>query len=58
MKKVRASFDESYAYLAGNALGRDKKGKAIKDDSADMQVAGQAGEAEYSAYVCYDFEID
>ncbi|MCJ1479584.1 hypothetical protein MMC13_008270 [Lambiella insularis] len=60
-KKVRGSLDQSYSYLAGNAFGRDKKGRIQKDDSstsADMQAAGQMGEEDYSAYVCYDFEIN
>lgn len=62
MKKARGSLDASYAYLAGNALGRDKKGRITKDDSAvsaDMQAAGHSGDGgEYSAYVCYEFEIE
>jgi len=57
---VRYSLDSSYSYLAGNAFGRDKKGRVTKDDSAtsDLQAAGHAGDGgEYTAYVCYDFEI-
>ncbi|MCJ1348937.1 Vacuolar ATP synthase subunit C [Peltigera leucophlebia] len=61
VKKVRNSLDGSYSYLGGNAFGRDKKGRVTKDDSstsAEMQAAGHAGDAvEYSAYVCYEFEI-
>ncbi|MCJ1284714.1 hypothetical protein MMC26_004050 [Xylographa opegraphella] len=61
-KKARNSLDQSYSYLAGNAFGRDKKGRITKDDSstsADMQAAGQMGDGgDYSAYVCYDFEIN
>jgi len=57
IKKIRATLDETYGYLAGNAMGRDKKGRAIKDESADIQAAGQSTE-EYSAYVCYEFEIN
>jgi V-type H+-transporting ATPase subunit C len=56
-KKVRDALDSNYSYLAGNAIGRDKKGRAIKDNSADMQAAGH-NDSEYSAYVCYDFEIN
>lgn len=60
-KRVRASLDSSYSYLGGNAFGRDKKGRVTKDDSstsADMQAAGHIGDGEdYSAYVCYEFEI-
>ncbi|KAL9607212.1 MAG: hypothetical protein Q9167_007852 [Letrouitia subvulpina] len=61
VKKARASLDVSYSYLGGNAFGRDKKGRVTKDDSAtsaDMQAAGHLGDGgEYSAYVCYEFEI-
>jgi V-type H+-transporting ATPase subunit C len=61
-KKVRSSLDQQYSYLAGNAFGRDKKGRITKDDSAtsaDMQAAGHMGEeGDYSAYVCYGFEIN
>ncbi|MCJ1434035.1 Vacuolar ATP synthase subunit C [Xylographa pallens] len=61
-KKARNSLDQSYSYLAGNAFGRDKKGRITKDDSstsADMQAAGHMGDGgDYSAYVCYDFEIN
>ncbi|CAD6590511.1 MAG: Vacuolar ATP synthase subunit C [Alectoria sarmentosa] len=60
-KKARSSLDVSYSYLAGNAFGRDKKGRVAKDDSAtsaDMQAAGHMGnDGDYSAYVCYEFEI-
>ncbi|KAI4100536.1 MAG: hypothetical protein L6R37_005403 [Teloschistes peruensis] len=60
-KKARSSLDASYSYLGGNAFGRDKKGRVTKDDSAtsaDMQAAGHMGDGgEYSAYVCYEFEI-
>ena len=61
-KKARFSLDASYAYLGGNAVGRDKKGRPTKEDAAlssDMAVAGQTGEnGEYSAYVCYEFEVN
>ena len=54
-------MDVSYSYLAGNAFGRDKKGRVTKDDSAtsaDMQAAGHMGDdGDYAAYVCYEFEI-
>ncbi|MCJ1259897.1 Vacuolar ATP synthase subunit C [Lignoscripta atroalba] len=62
VKKARGSLDASYSYLAGNAFGRDKKGRITKDDSstsADMQAAGHMGDGgDYSAYVCYEFEIN
>lgn len=61
-KKARGSLDAAFSYLAGNAFGRDKKGRVTKDDSsmsADLQAAGQMGDAgDYSAYVCYDLEVD
>ena len=53
-------MDAAFSYLAGNAFGRDKKARITKHDSstsADMQAAGQQGE-DYSAYVCYGFEIE
>lgn len=59
VKKAKASLDTRYSYLAGNALGRDKKGRVTQDDStmqSDMQAAGHAGE-DYTAYVYYEFEI-
>lgn len=61
-KKARGSLETAFSYLAGNAFGRDKKGRPTKDDSslgADMQAAGQMGDgADYSAYVCYDLEVE
>ena len=61
VKKAKASLDVSYSYLGGNAFGRDKKGRVTKDDSAmsaDMQAAGHMGDGgDYSAYVCYEFEV-
>ena len=60
-KRIRNSLDSSYSYLGGNAFGRDKKGRVTKDDSstsADMQAVGHIGDGgDYSAYVCYEFEI-
>lgn len=61
-KKARSGLDAAFAYLAGNAFGKDKKGRPKKDDaslSADLQVAGQLGEGDdYSAYVCYELEVE
>jgi V-type H+-transporting ATPase subunit C len=62
-KRVRQGLDKEYAYLAGNAMGKDKKGRPTKDDSelqGDMQAAGQGGgdSSEYSPYVCYDLEVE
>jgi V-type H+-transporting ATPase subunit C len=60
-KKARGSLDAAYSHLGGKAFGRDKKGRVQKDDSAtsaDMQAAGHMGDGgEYTAYVCYEFEI-
>jgi len=54
-------MDGAYSHLGGKAFGRDKKGRVTKDDSstsADMQAAGHTGDGgDYSAYVCYEFEI-
>jgi V-type H+-transporting ATPase subunit C len=46
--------------LAGNAFGRDKKGRVKKDDqamAAEMQAASGGGE-EYTAFVYYEFELE
>lgn len=61
-KKVKTSLDSEYSYLGGNAFGRDKKGKVVKDDAAlssEMAAAGLGvGEGnEYTAYVYYEFEF-
>jgi hypothetical protein len=58
-KKARYGLDENYSYLAGNAFSRDKKGRVTKDDSTmstEMAAAGQG--AEYTPYVCYEFEMN
>lgn len=61
-KKVKDSLDSAYSYLGGNAFGRDKKGKVVKDDAAlssEMAAAGfSTGEGhEYTAYVYYEFDF-
>lgn len=59
-KKAKSNLDGAYSYLAGNAFGRDAKGRIKKDDqamSADMQQAGHMGDQEYTAYVYYEFEV-
>ena len=60
-KKARSSLDVAYSHLGGKAFSRDKKGRVTKDDSstsADLQAAGHMGDGgDYSAYVCYEFEI-
>lgn len=62
-KKARANLDSTYSYLGGNAFGRDKKGRVTKDDStlsSEMSALGVGGQGEgneYTAYVCYEFEV-
>ena len=60
-KKAKANLDTNYSYLGGNAFGRDSKGRIQKDDVStanDMQATGHVGDAEYSAFVYYEFEIN
>ncbi|EYE95271.1 H(+)-transporting V1 sector ATPase subunit C [Aspergillus ruber CBS 135680] len=54
--KAKRNMDDKYSYLAGNAFGRDKKGRVKRDDPSE--AAGEAGGAEYTAYVYYDFEFN
>ena len=60
-KRAKGSLTATYAYLGGNAMSRDKKGRPVKDDSAtqhEMQVAGQSStDGEYTPYVYYEFDI-
>lgn len=56
--KAKHNLDEKYSYLAGNAFGRDKKGRVKKDDPGEMAAGGEGGGAEYTAYVYYDFEFN
>ncbi|RAL58610.1 hypothetical protein DID88_003970 [Monilinia fructigena] len=62
-KKAKAALDSAYGHLGGNAFGRDKKGKALKDDStlsSEIAAAGVGGQGEgneYTAYVYYEFEV-
>ncbi|KAI9038738.1 H(+)-transporting V1 sector ATPase subunit C [Aspergillus affinis] len=53
--KAKYNLDEKYSYLAGNAFGRDKKGRVKRDDPGEMH--GEGG-GEYTAYVYYDFEFN
>ncbi|KAL4872802.1 hypothetical protein BDV12DRAFT_182807 [Aspergillus spectabilis] len=55
--KAKRNLDEKYSYLAGNAFGRDKKGRVKKDDPNEMHAV-EGGGAEYTAYVYYDFEFN
>ncbi len=58
-------MDSQFAYLAGNAFGRDSKGRMKKDEGmsgggADL-IAGAGGEGaagDYSAYVVYSIDVD
>ncbi|KAG9245637.1 vacuolar ATP synthase-like protein subunit C 1 [Calycina marina] len=59
-KKAKDALDKAYSYLGGNSVGRDSKGRVVKDDSAlssDMAAAGVGGEGEYTPYVYYEFEM-
>ncbi|PNS19900.1 hypothetical protein CAC42_7867 [Sphaceloma murrayae] len=53
--KAKKNLDDNFSHLAGNAMGRDKKGRPVKDDLQDVQVG--TGAEDYSAYVFYQFEI-
>jgi V-type H+-transporting ATPase subunit C len=60
--KVKTALDSNYSYLAGNAMGRDKRGRVQKDDAAlssDMAAAGlMSGEGnEYTPYVYYELSF-
>ncbi|KAL5339801.1 hypothetical protein BJX70DRAFT_362546 [Aspergillus crustosus] len=55
--KAKRNLDEKYSYLAGNAFGRDKKGRVKKDDPNEMHAV-EGGGAEYTAYVYYEFEFN
>ena len=55
--KAKKNLDDKYSYLAGNAFGRDKKGRVKKEDPNEMHGV-EGGGAEYTAYVYYDFEFN
>ncbi|EED24136.1 vacuolar ATP synthase subunit c [Talaromyces stipitatus ATCC 10500] len=57
-ERAKKNLDNKYNYLAGNAFGRDKKGRVKKDDPNEMQVAGEGGGADYTAYVYYEFKFE
>ncbi|KAI1630261.1 V-type H+-transporting ATPase subunit C [Exophiala viscosa] len=58
-KKVRQGLDDEYAYLAGNAFGRDSKGRLKKDEGLGGNDVATGGEqADYSAYVCYGIDVE
>lgn len=54
--RAKRNLDDKYSYLAGNAFGRDKKGRVQRDDPSEMHGAGE-GSAEYTPYVFYEFEF-
>ncbi|EPS32277.1 hypothetical protein POX_d05560 [Penicillium oxalicum] len=54
--KAKSSLEEKYSYLAGNAFGRDKKGRVKRDDPSEMHATGE-GNADYTPYVYYEFEF-
>ncbi|KAH1324717.1 hypothetical protein KXX58_000582 [Aspergillus fumigatus] len=56
--RAKRNLDEKYSYLAGNAFGRDKKGRVKRDDPHEMQAGAEGGGAEYTAYVYYEFEFN
>ncbi|KAK5074042.1 Vacuolar ATP synthase subunit C [Lithohypha guttulata] len=59
--RAKQNLDSEYGYLAGNAFGRDKKGRISKDQGiSQTDVMGGAGgdASDYSAYVYYDVELD
>ncbi|KEF52843.1 V-type H+-transporting ATPase subunit C [Exophiala aquamarina CBS 119918] len=59
-KKALQGLDSEFSYLAGNAFGRDKKGRPKKDEgmnSADAVAAG-GEQGDYSAYVLYQIAVD
>jgi V-type H+-transporting ATPase subunit C len=55
--KAKKNLDDKYSYLAGNAFGRDKKGRVQRDDPSDMHPGGEGAGAEYTPYVFYEFEF-
>ncbi|KAK5403911.1 Vacuolar ATP synthase subunit C [Exophiala xenobiotica] len=58
-KKARQGLDSEYSYLAGNAFGRDSKGRLKKDEGmsgTDLVTGGDQND--YSAYVCYVIDVD
>ncbi|KAJ5587613.1 uncharacterized protein N7459_003378 [Penicillium hispanicum] len=55
--KAKQNLEDKYSYLAGNAFGRDKKGRVKRDDPSEMHGAGE-GATEYTPYVFYEFEFN
>ncbi|KAJ5860332.1 ATPase V1 complex subunit C [Penicillium soppii] len=55
--RAKQNLENKYSYLAGNAFGRDKKGRMQRDDPGEMHATGEGG-AEYTPYVFYEFEFN
>lgn len=52
-------LDAEYGYLAGNAFGKDSKGRLQKDEGLGaVDVIAGGDQADYSAYVCYQIAVD
>ncbi|KAF2771690.1 ATPase, V1 complex, subunit C [Teratosphaeria nubilosa] len=56
-KKAKAGLDSRFADLGGNAMGKDKKGRMVKDDPQELAGAGMGAEQGYEPYVFYEFEL-
>jgi Vacuolar H+-ATPase V1 sector, subunit C len=54
---AKRNLEDKYSYLAGNAFGRDKKGRVQRDDPSEMHTGGE-GSADYTPYVFYEFEFN
>ncbi|KAF4767366.1 hypothetical protein HAV15_009525 [Penicillium sp. str.  len=55
--RAKHNLEDKYSYLAGNAFGRDKKGRMQRDDPGEMHAGGE-GSADYTPYVFYEFEFN
>ncbi|KAK5322227.1 Vacuolar ATP synthase subunit C [Exophiala xenobiotica] len=59
--RAKQGLDAEFGYLAGNAFGRDKKGKISKDQGIsqnDVMGGGGGDTADYCAYVYYEIEME
>lgn len=54
--KTRKRLDERFAYLGGNAVGRDSKGRMVKEDvhATGVHIGGLE---DYTPYCCFVFEV-
>ncbi|KAJ5490030.1 hypothetical protein LT330_003364 [Penicillium expansum] len=55
--RAKQNLENKYSYLAGNAFGRDKKGRMQRDDPGEMHPGGE-GSADYTPYVFYEFQFN